>query len=278
MTHQATQAAKIIATKAPGFKADLGIVLGSGLGELAELLENPISIPYTELDGFPKCSVAGHSGVLHLGTLKGVNVACLQGRAHFFEGIDNNTAKTLVRTLKLIGCKTLLGTNSSGSLRPEVVPGDLVIIRDHINMQFNNPLVGPNEDDFGPRFIGMEDAYDPLLRKKFFSIAKELGIKLVDGVYMAVLGPSFETPAEIKAFRTLGGEVIGMSTINEVITARHCGMRVAVVAVITNLAAGMSDEKLTHEGTLSGAKNATEKLMRLVLTFVEQYSSLEITA
>lgn len=273
MTYESQLAANTIAEKAPNFKPELGIILGSGLGHIADLIENAIRIPYAELAGFPICKVAGHGGVLHLGTLQGRNVACLQGRAHFYEGISMNTAKTLVRTLHRIGCHTMLGTNSAGSLRPDVLPGELVIVNDHINFQFCNPLVGDNEEDCGPRFVGMEEAYDPVLRKTLFDVAEKINLSLTEGVYIGVLGPSFETPAEIRAFRTWGADVVGMSTVGEVITARHCGLRVAVISVITNLAAGMSSEKLTHEGTLSGAKSATEKLTQLVLGFVQQFSA-----
>lgn len=271
MTDDAKKAAKIIAKLAPNFTPRLGIVLGSGLGALAEQIENPIVISYEDLPGFPPCSVSGHGSQLFLGLLEGVPVACLQGRVHFYEGMSNAIAQTMTRTLKLIGCETLFSTNSSGSLRPEVTPGNLVVINDHINFQFTNPLAGPNDSEFGQRFVGMDETYDPLLRQQLFDTAKALKIDLTEGVYFGVLGPTFETPAEIRAFRTLGGDVIGMSTIPEVICARHCGLRVMAIAVITNMAAGMSDEKLSHEGTLNGAEKARHTLIQLVQSFVRQY-------
>jgi xanthosine phosphorylase len=270
MTQHATDAAQYIAKKTSGFKPELAIVLGSGLGKLADYIEDPIVIPYTELPGFPNCSVSGHGGNLLLGKINGVAVACLQGRAHYYEGVDYDQIKTPMRTLKLIGCQTLLSTNASGSLRPEVRPGSLVLINDHINMQFNNPLVGPNQDAFGPRFIGMEDIYNAELRQTLKRIADEQGIETTEGVYLGVIGPSFETPAEIRAFRVLGGDVVGMSTIPEVIAAHHCGMKIAVVSVITNMAAGMSEEALSHDVTLAGAAKATDILIKLVLAFIKQ--------
>jgi xanthosine phosphorylase len=271
MTQSAYLAAEIISKKAPGFKPILAITLGSGLGEVADLLEDAIKIPYTELPDFPPCTVAGHAGNLYLGKLNGLPVACLQGRAHFYEGVSNTIAKTYVRTMKLIGCEAMLLTNAAGSMREDVTPGDLVLIQDHINFQFTNVLVGHNENDFGDRFIGMDDAYDMNMRNKLLSIAKNENIHLKQGVYFGVLGPSFETPAEIRAFKTLGGDVVAMSLINEVITARHCGMKIAAISAISNMAAGMSDVKISHELTLSGVKMATEKLKKLVLEFVSQY-------
>lgn len=276
MTASATLAADIIKKRAPGFTPKLAITLGSGLGVLAQSLEDAISIPYADLPDFPPCTVAGHGGTLHLGKLNGLPVACLQGRAHFYEGVSNNVASTYIRTMKLLGCESILITNASGSMREAVTPGNLVIIKDHINFQFTNVLHGPNDDHFGPRFVGMEDAYNTQMRDQLKAIATSLNIPVTEGVYFGVLGPTFETPSEIKAFRTLGGDVVGMSTLNEVITAHHCGLRLAVVAVITNMAAGMSQEKLSHELTLKGASVATERLKSLVLAFVTQYQSATI--
>jgi xanthosine phosphorylase len=271
MTQSAIQAAKIIAQKAPGFQPKLAMTLGSGLGELADLLEDVIKIPYGDLPDFPPCTVAGHAGNLYLGKLHGLPVAFLQGRAHYYEGVSNTVAKTYIRTLKLIGCESILITNAAGSMRNHITPGDLVLITDHINFQGTNVLCGHNDDDFGPRFVGMDDAHDSKHREKFLSIANQLQIDLKQGVYFAVLGPNFETPAEIRAFQTLGGDVVAMSAINEIITARHCGMRVAMISVISNMAAGLSEQKISHELTLSGVKLATEKLKNLVLEFVKEY-------
>ncbi|HLB55948.1 MAG TPA: purine-nucleoside phosphorylase [Coxiellaceae bacterium] len=268
MTQSAINAAKIISQKAPGFKPVFAMTLGSGLGELADLLTDVVKISYADLPDFPKCTVAGHAGNLFLGKLNGLSVAFLQGRAHYYEGVSDVVAKTYIRTLKLIGCESILITNAAGSMRENIVPGNLVLINDYINFQFRNVLAGENQDDFGPRFLGMEDTFDITLREKLLSLSKKLSVPLQQGVYFAVLGPQFETPAEIKCFRTMGGDVIAMSAINEIVTAHHCGMRVAMISVISNMAAGMSSEKLSHELTLSGVKKGAESLKKLVLEFV----------
>jgi len=264
-----SQPAKIIQNRTPGFTPKIGLVLGSGLGSLADQLENAISIPYAELPGFPVSTVAGHAGRLVLGMLGGVPVACCQGRVHGYEGTSGLGFKHFIRTLKEIGCETLLLTNASGSLRTDVGPGELMLINDHINFQPGNPLIGPNDEDFGPRFFPMDDAYDIHIRERFHTVAKKLNIKLAEGVYISVTGPGFETPAEIRAFRILGADAVGMSTVPEVLVARHCGLRVAAVAAITNFATGMSDEKITHEGTLHFGKLAATNLARLITATIE---------
>lgn len=267
------QAKAIIATKAPRFKPKVGIILGSGLGPLTNHIENTIVIPYHDLPGFHACTVEGHDGQLFLGTIKGVPVACLKGRSHFYEGASNRVVCSLIRTLKLIGCEILLATNAAGSLNPNVKPGELMLITDHINFQFNNPLVGENDNDFGPRFIPMENAYDPDLRRGLLAAAKSLDIDLHQGIYISTLGPSYETPAEIRAFRLLGADAIGMSTVPEVIVARHCGLRVAVVSVLTNMAAGLSRDHVGHEKVLAAAEAAAQKLSRLMMTFLATLSA-----
>lgn len=271
MTQSAIAAAKIIAEKAPGFKPVLAITLGSGLGSIADLLEDAVKIPYSDLPDFPPCTVAGHAGNLYLGKLNGLPVVCLQGRAHFYEGISSVIAKTYVRTMKLIGCEAILLTNACGSMREHIVPGDLVLIQDHINFQSVNVLSGPNDDAFGERFVGMEEAYHPMLRQKMLAVANELDVPLHQGTYFGVLGPSFETPAEIRCFRNMGGDVVAMSLINEVITAAHCGLKAVAISAVSNMASGMSVEKISHELTLSGVQKATDKLKKLVLGFVKAY-------
>ena len=271
MTESAKKAAQIIAQKAPRLTPKLAITLGSGLGDIAELLENPIKIAYSELPDFPPCTVAGHAGNLYLGKLNGLPVACLQGRAHFYEGISPVVAKTYIRTMKLIGCESVLLTNACGSMREHMIPGDLMLIRDHINFQFTNVMVRHNDSEFGERFFSMDDAYDATLREKIKLIAKENEVPLHEGVYFAVLGPNFETPAEIQCFKKMGGDVVAMSLINEVATARHCGLRVIAISAISNMAAGLSAEKISHDLTLSGVKLATDKLKKLVLAFVARY-------
>ena len=264
------QAAEII-KKRTDIVPKIALVTGSGLDGLVQAIENATVIPYSEIPGFPSTSVAGHGGNLYIGTLEGVPVACLQGRVHFYEGHSNEAMRTMIRTLKLLGCELMFATNSSGSLREEVKPGSLVVLRDHINFSFKNPLIGPNDEEFGPRFVSMENAYDSDFRKLIHRKADELGVELTEGVYFGVSGPTFETPAEIRAYKTLGAEVIGMSTVADVIVARHAGLKVGVISVITNMAAGMQDENLSHKETLANAKHATESLMKLITAVVAQY-------
>lgn len=263
--------AQIIKEKARGFVPEIGLILGSGLGALGDHLENKIIFPYQELPGFPVSTVSGHSGRLVLGHLAGKPVACLQGRVHSYEGVSPQAVRTLIRTLKLIGCQTVLITNAAGSLRPEVGPGSLCLITDHINFQPGNPLIGPNEEEFGPRFFPLDNAYDVKLREQFKKTATRLGINLAEGVYFGTVGPCFETPAEIRAFRILGGDLVGMSTVPEVLVARHCGLRVAAVSAVTNLAAGLSDEEITHENTLHYGQKAANDMLKLIHGFMEDY-------
>jgi xanthosine phosphorylase len=266
-TARGETAAAVIADRAPGLRPRLGIVLGSGLGGLAGDLEDAVAIPYGDLPGFPAPGIAGHQGQLVLGRLAGLPVACLQGRRHLYEGGDPGAMRAPVRALQRAGAEALLVTNAAGSLRPESPPGSLMAIADHINMLGLNPLTGPNDEAVGPRFPSLRDAYDPELRALLQRAAGALGIALPEGVYLATQGPSFETPAEIRAFRTLGADAVGMSTVPEVILARHCGLRVAAVSAITNLAEGMGGEALSHEQTLRHAEVAAGDLTRLVARF-----------
>jgi purine-nucleoside phosphorylase len=246
----------------------VGIVLGSGLGAVADAVEGAVTIGYEELPGFPRPSVAGHAGRAVLGRLRGVPVCVLMGRAHVYEGGDPAPRVTPVRALAAAGAEVLVLTNAAGSLRAEVGPGRLMAISDHINLTGHNPLIGPNDEAIGPRFPSLADAYDATLRAQLHEVATELGIDLADGVYLAVSGPSFETPAEIRAFRTLGADAVGMSTVHETILARHAGLRVAAVSAISNLAEGMSDVPLSHEQTLADAQRAAGDLGRLLEGFV----------
>lgn len=263
----------IINQKKPGFKPKIGIILGSGLGAISDQIQNASIIDYKDLPGFYLSNLAGHSKKMHLGMLKEVPVVCLEGRTHFYEGAEaTDSLKTIIRTLKIIGCEILLTTNAVGSLCVERGPGNLMAIEDHINFTFQNPLTGPNDNEFGERFVSMDNAYDSDLRQKLLTIAQSLNIPLSSGVYVATSGPTFETHAEIKTYKMLGGHAVGMSTVPETIIARHCGLKVASVCAITNLGAGLSTEVLSHEGTLKGAKLATDHLIRLFLAFIEEIS------
>ena len=270
MTTPAHQAASIIRDRAAR-QPRLALVLGSGLGALADRIEHSHVVPYEKLPGFPKSTVVGHAGRLVIGTLAGLPVVCLQGRRHFYEGGSSADIVQPIRALKLAGIETLFLTNAAGSLRPEVGAGRLMLIEDHINFQPGNPLIGPNDDAFGPRFPPMRDAYDPALRRQLKAAAKDVSIDLSTGTYFAYSGPSFETPAEIRMFQRLGGDAVGMSTVPECIVARHCGLRVCAVSVITNVAEGLTDESPSHEHTLAMAERAAGDLGRLVERFCAAY-------
>ena len=256
----------------------VGVVLGSGLGAVADAVEDPVVVSYEELPGFPRPSVSGHAGRAVLGSIGGVPVAVLQGRAHLYEAHPPGSLDTLrapIRALRAAGASFLVLTNAAGSLRPEVGPGSLMAITDHINMTGVNLLAGPNDDAIGPRFPSLRDAYDPALLGLLRDSARGLGVALPEGVYLAVGGPSFETPAEIRAFRVMGADAVGMSTVQETILARHCGLRVAAVSVITNLAEGMTDEPLSHEQTLRAAEAGAGDLARLLIDFIPRLSDAD---
>lgn len=256
----------------------VAVVLGSGLGGVADAvgggvadaLGDPVIVPYDELPGFPRPTVEGHAGRVVIGRLAGVPVAVLQGRTHLYEGGDLDAIRTPVRALRAAGAEILVLTNAAGSLRPEVAPGSLMLINDHINLSGVNVLVGPNDPSVGPRFPSMRDAYDPELRASLRAAADSLGIGLAEGVYLAVSGPSFETAAEIRAFGTLGADAVGMSTVHETVLARHCGLRVLAISAITNLAEGLSEVELSHAQTLRDAERAAGDLTRLLLGAVER--------
>ncbi len=260
----------VIQAAAPDFQPRVGLILGSGLGALADGLEDAIALAYADLPGFPRPTVEGHDGRMVLGRLEGLPVACLQGRVHLYEGVPASAVNVPVRALKALGCDILVLTNAAGSLRAEIGAGAIALIADHINMQGQNPLVGANGDAIGPRFPDLSEVYDPALREQLARIAKGLGIELASGVYLAVLGPSFETPAEIRAFRALGADLVGMSTVPEAISARHAGLRVAGLSVVTNLAAGLAAGPLSHEETLGQASAAAAKLAKVLRAFCRE--------
>jgi xanthosine phosphorylase len=260
-------AAEVLVDRA-GSRPRVGVVLGSGLGEVADAVEGAVAVPYEELPGFPRPGVEGHAGRAVAGEIGGVPVVALQGRAHVYEGVDLDQIRTPVRALRAAGAEILVLTNAAGSLRADLGPGSLMLIEDHINMTGVNVLSGPNEDELGPRFPNLRDAYDPGLRGELRGAGRALGVQLEEGVYLAVSGPSFETPAEIRAFHTLGADAVGMSTVHETIVARHCGLRVAAVSAISNYAEGMSDEPVSHEQTLRDAAKAAADLAPLLTRFV----------
>jgi homotetrameric cytidine deaminase len=250
--------ADIVGARAPAFRASVGIVLGSGLGALADAIEPAAVLDYRDLPGFPQPSVSGHAGRMVLGTLAGTAVACLQGRVHLYEGRPASDAAALIGGLAEIGCHTVVLTNAAGSLKPDVGPGRLSLLLDHINGQGTNPLVG------SARFIDLTEVYDRRLREVMHAAAEREGIDLADGVYLALLGPCFETPAEIRAFRVMGADLVGMSTVPEAIAARALGLRVVGLSVVTNLAAGMTTTPLSHAQTLEFSQRAAGDLARLI--------------
>jgi inosine/guanosine/xanthosine phosphorylase family protein len=247
----------------------VGIVLGSGLGGLADELGDRVEIPYGEIPGWPASTAVGHAGVLVVGTVDGFAVAVLEGRAHLYEGVPADRAVFGVRVLGRLGVRTLVVTNAAGAINEDYRPGLLVLVSDHVNLQGTSPLVGPNDDALGPRFPDMGDAYDPALRARAKEAAAELGLELGEGVYGAWLGPQFETPAEIRFMRAIGCDLAGMSTVPEVIAARHAGLRCAAISAVTNLAEGMGGEELSHDQTLRVAKEGAARLGPLIERFVE---------
>lgn len=267
MPDHAQQSAAIIQRLCQGIHPIVGIVCGSGLHRLAEELDAPHIIPYESLEGFPKLTVEGHKSQLVLGYLGTTPVCILQGRQHYYEGFEAAAIKTYVRTLHLLGCQKFIATNASGSLRSDYEPGDLMVITDHINLQGQNPLVGPNNPDYGPRFLPMGQAYDPRIIGDLATCARSLGIPIKTGVYVGVLGPVFETAAEIRMFHSLGGDAVGMSTIPEVYVARHCGMQVAAIATITNWGTGLASHDHNHEMVLQQAELASHHLKSLIYEY-----------
>ncbi len=264
--HDVAGAVARIADAKPGFTPRVGLVLGSGLAGLADKVEDGIAVPFGDLPGFPEPSVAGHGGELLLGTLGGQPVACLRGRAHYYEHGRADAMKVPVRALRGAGCEIVVLTNAAGSTRQGMGPGSLMLLADHINFSGNHPLIGESGND---RFVSLSEVYDRALRQNMADAAAALDLALHQGVYMWFSGPSFETPAEIRAAQILGADAVGMSTVPEAILARHCGMRVVAISNITNLAAGLSEEELSHAMTLEMAQEGAAALTRLVPAFME---------
>ncbi len=266
MSEAAERAAQLIWSRA-GFACEVGIVLGSGLGGLVASVADPVRIPYAELPGFPVSTVSSHGSEVVVGRIEDVPVVILSGRAHYYESGDACVMRTAIATLAALGCDTLVLTNSAGSLRSEVGPGELMLITDHIAFAGANPLIGEPTDR---RFVGMTGAYDPGLRAALLAAADAEGVALATGVYMWFSGPSFETPAEIRMARILGADAVGMSTVPEVILGRFFGLRVAAISSITNLAAGMTGAELSHEETKLLAPVGAAKLERVIRRYFRQ--------
>jgi len=262
--------ADIIKDRIAGRKPVLGIVLGSGLGSLANDIEDPVVIPYKELPGFPVSTAAGHKGNFIVGRLGGKTVIAMQGRIHYYEGYGMDKVVMPIRVMMAVGIQYLFVSNAAGGTNLAYHVGDLMIIRDHINLM-PNPLIGPNWDEMGPRFPDMTRPYDPALIRMAMRLGEELGIKLHRGVYVAGTGPSYETPAEYKYFRTIGGDAVGMSTIPEVIVARHAGIPVFGISVITNEAHDdyADDYENDGEDVIKAANAAAERMSRLITGMIQ---------
>src|SRR5574343_1190012 len=256
--------ADLIRARAGAEPVRLGLILGSGLGHLAQAVDG-VAIPYADLPGFPHASVSGHNPNLVIGTLEGVRVAVFGAREHYYEKGNPAAMRPALELLKALGADSLIATNAAGSLRADIRPGDLMLLSDHINFSGLNPLIGEKTD---ARFVPMGDAHDPDLRAALRAAAEAEGVALPEGVYTWYSGPSFETPAEIRAIRTLGGDAVGMSTVPEVILARFLGLSVAAISTITNMAAGLSDEKISHEHTKAMAPLGAAKLARILRRYL----------
>ncbi len=243
---------------------EVGIVLGSGLGAFADEVEQRVEIPYAALPGWPQSTAVGHAGKLIFGTVSGVNVAVLAGRFHLYEGYNAQQVVHGVRELGRLGAHSLILTNAAGGIRPEFAKGRLVLISDHINLQGVNPLTGPNDEARGPRFPDMTEAYSLAYREAARTAATGMGFELEEGVYAGLAGPSYETPAEIRYLRSIGADLVGMSTVAEVIAANHMGLRCLGISCVTNAAAGITGEKLVHEEVLEAGRAVRDQLVRLL--------------
>lgn len=271
---QASEAARFIASRT-SLRPTIGIVLGSGLGGFAAYVEDAFTIPYNEIPFFPQSTAPGHTGRLLIGTLNRTPVAVMQGRVHGYEGYISGHIAFPTRVLSRFGVRMLILTNAAGGIRTTFHEGQLVLISDHINLTGQNPAIGPNDERFGLRFFDMGDAYSKRLRALAHAAAKTEGLPLEEGVYLSVPGPSYETPAEIRAFRTLGADLVGMSTVLETIAARHMGVEVLGISCVTNMAAGVKDQPLTSEEVFEVGKRVEHEFARLLVRVVETIARSE---
>ncbi|PBB05502.1 MULTISPECIES: purine-nucleoside phosphorylase [Salimicrobium] len=247
----------------------IGLILGSGLGVLADEITNPVTIPYKDVPHFPESTVSGHKGQLVIGELEGKQVIAMQGRFHYYEGYTMKEVTFPVRVMKSLGISDLFVTNAAGGINESYEPGQLMIIKDHINQMGDNPLIGPNDDSMGVRFPDMSEAYDRTLIETAQNKADDLGLKVEQGVYVGNTGPVYETAAEIRMLRTLGGDAVGMSTVPEVIAANHAGLRVLGISCISNMAAGILDQPLTHDEVIETTARVREDFLSFVKAVVK---------
>lgn len=247
------------------YRPEIGLILGSGLGSLADIIEEPIIIKYEDIPNFPQSTVDGHAGQLVIGKLSGKIVMAMQGRFHYYEGYPLYEVTFPVRVMNRLGIESLIVTNAAGGVNKDYIPGDLMIINDHINFAGQNPLIGKNLDELGPRFLDLSNAYDKEYMEVAKGVGKEIGIDLKDGVYMWLTGPTYETPSEVKMARILGADAVGMSTVPEVIIANHENIRVLGISCITNMAAGILDEPLKHEDVIATSLKVKDNFQKLIL-------------
>jgi len=268
LQNKISNAAELLRSRIP-FIPEIALVLGSGLGDFADTLEDTVRIPYAQIPGFPQPTVEGHSGALVFGKKQGRPVVAMQGRIHYYEGFSQQELTLPIRVLAALGVRSLILTNAAGGVNLNFRPGDLMLISDHINFSGTNPLIGPNLDAFGPRFPDTSDLYPKALRTAIQAKAESAGIALREGVYAMYSGPNYETPAEIRMFRTLGADAVGMSTVPEALVAGHCGLQVVGISCITNMAAGILPVKLNHGEVVEIAALVHDKfhnLLNLILT------------
>ncbi|MDF2669621.1 MAG: punA [Paenibacillus sp.] len=266
---QIEQARLFIEEEIP-YQPEIGLILGSGLGVLANAMEDVTVIHYSEIPNFPVSTVEGHAGELLIGTIEGRKAIMMKGRFHLYEGYDAQTVAFPIRVMKALGVKTLLVTNAAGGVNTSYQSGDLMLLSDHINLMYRNPLMGPNESTFGVRFPDMSQAYSARLRQIAHEAALEQGLKLQEGVYAGMLGPSYETPAEIRMLRKLGADAVGMSTVPEVTAARHAGLEVLGISCITNMAAGILEQPLSHDEVMETAERVKGIFLNLVQTIIKK--------
>ncbi len=269
---RAEAAARLIQQKTK-LRPKIALVLGSGLGGFADEFANAVRIPYANIPHFPRSTAIGHAGQLVIGTVEGVDVAAMQGRVHLYEGYSVKDVAFPMRVFARMGVKAVVLTNAAGGINKEFTPGRLVVISDHINLQGVNPLMGQNDEHFGPRFPDMSTAYDKKFRELTLAAGRRLGIHLDEGVYAALAGPSYETPAEIRYLRSIGADLVGMSTLPEVIAARHSGIRVLGISCVTNAAAGVLDQPLDHKEVLETAERIKEQFIGLLRAVIADIAS-----
>ena len=265
LINDATAHIKARITAAPS----IGLILGSGLGDFADRLEDKVVIPFSQIPNFPQSTVEGHVGAFVIGSFRGKTVVALQGRIHYYEGQPQQVITVPVRVMALLGVKQLILTNACGGVNLNYTPGDLMLISDHINFSGSNPLIGQNLDQFGPRFPDLSDVYTKALRTKIMKVAEENGIALRQGVYIMYSGPNYETPAEIRMFRMMGADAVGMSTVPEAIVAAHCGLDVVGISCITNMAAGVLPQKLNHREVVETAALVHDKFHKLLTLIID---------